>query len=227
MKLICTLTHTVWHMYVFMYVRTKCMYVRIHTKIFMKYVYILSLSLSLSLSLLLPPSPHSLTGELDANRPVPFRLTPALQNLISQISLAGPLQLSMVAAARCLVQPHFCLESILRAVLRDEFIAWRKVRIYKLAVYLSLPVSPPPPTHTHTQTHTHTHAHIHTILYYDLCATQYGIVYTVHTLAQYCTVSTLYIPELSNLIFFFPPRNTRNCPITTVQLALLILRMRL
>ena len=70
----------------------------------------------------------SITGELDANRPVPFRLTPALQSLISQISLVGPLQLSMVAAARCLVQPHFGLESLLRAVLRDEFIAWRKVR---------------------------------------------------------------------------------------------------
>ena len=41
----------------------------------------------------------------------------------------------MVAAARCLVQPHFSLESILRAVLRDEFIAWRKVRnIDRLAV---------------------------------------------------------------------------------------------
>ena len=68
-----------------------------------------------------------ITGELDANRPVPFRLTPALQSLISQISVVGPLQLSMVAAARCLVQPHFGLENILRAVLRDEFIAWRKV----------------------------------------------------------------------------------------------------
>ena len=68
-----------------------------------------------------------ITGELDANRPVPFRLTPALQSLISQISVVGPLQLSMVAAARCLVQPHFSLENILRTVLRDEFIAWRKV----------------------------------------------------------------------------------------------------
>ena len=52
-------------------------------------------------------------------------LTPALQSLISLISQAGPLQLSMVDAARCLVQPHF---GILRAMLRDEFIAWRKVR---------------------------------------------------------------------------------------------------
>ena len=40
----------------------------------------------------------------------------------------GPLQLSIKAAARCLVQPHaLCLESILRAMLRDESISWRKV----------------------------------------------------------------------------------------------------
>ena len=42
-------------------------------------------------------------GELDANHPVPFRLTPALQSLISQIGVVGPLQLSVVVAARCLV----------------------------------------------------------------------------------------------------------------------------
>ena len=62
-------------------------------------------------------------GEPDTNRPVPFRLTPALQLLISQISVVGPLQLSMVAVARCLVQPHFGLENILRAVLRDNELA--------------------------------------------------------------------------------------------------------
>ena len=48
--------------------------------------------------------------ELDANCPVPFCLTPAIQSLISQISVVGPLQLSIVAAARCLVQPHLCLD---------------------------------------------------------------------------------------------------------------------
>ena len=73
-------------------------------------------------------SPLHPSGELDANRPVPFRLTPSLSSLISPISLSGPLQLSMVATARCLVQPHFSLESILRTILRDEFIAWKKVR---------------------------------------------------------------------------------------------------
>ena len=74
----------------------------------------------------------SLSGELDANRPVPFRLTPPLQSFITQIGITGPFQLSILAAARCLVQPHHCLESILKAVLRDEFIAWKKVIIGRL-----------------------------------------------------------------------------------------------
>ncbi|XP_064401908.1 transformation/transcription domain-associated protein-like isoform X2 [Halichondria panicea] len=65
-------------------------------------------------------------GCLDAHRPVPFRLTPGLQTLITKLGLTGPLQMSMLSAARCLVQPSVSLESILRAVLRDEFISWRK-----------------------------------------------------------------------------------------------------
>ena len=67
------------------------------------------------------------TGHLDANRPVPFRLTPALQTLLTKLGMTGPLQMSMLATARCLVQPNVSLESILRAVLRDEFISWMKV----------------------------------------------------------------------------------------------------
>jgi hypothetical protein len=68
------------------------------------------------------------SGELDANRPVPFRLTPPLQSFITQIGITGPFQMTMLAAARCLVQPCHSLDSILRAVLRDEMIAWKKVR---------------------------------------------------------------------------------------------------
>ena len=75
-----------------------------------------------------------LVGELDANRPVPFRLTPSLQSLISPIGVTGPLQMSMVAASRCLVQPQYSLHSILRAILRDEFITWCKVR--SVTIYL-------------------------------------------------------------------------------------------
>lgn len=32
----------------------------------------------------------------------------------------------MVSAARCLAEPHFSIQSILKAVLRDEIIAWHK-----------------------------------------------------------------------------------------------------
>ena len=65
-------------------------------------------------------------GELDANRPVPFRLTPCLQSMISPLGMSGPLQMTMIATARCLVQPKFSLQSMLQAILRDEFIAWKK-----------------------------------------------------------------------------------------------------
>jgi len=67
-------------------------------------------------------------GLLDANRPVPFRLTPPLQSFITQIGITGPLQLSMLATCRAFVQPLYGLDSILKAILRDEFIAWKKVR---------------------------------------------------------------------------------------------------
>lgn len=69
------------------------------------------------------------TGDLDANRPVPFRLTPNILEYLSTIGINGPLTASMIAAARCLVQPSFKVQTILRAILRDEMIAGhRKVR---------------------------------------------------------------------------------------------------
>ena len=43
---------------------------------------------------------HWCAGELDANRSVPFRLTPAIEHLVSPIGIAGPLHMSMVAIAR-------------------------------------------------------------------------------------------------------------------------------
>jgi transformation/transcription domain-associated protein len=68
-------------------------------------------------------------GDLDANRPVPFRLTPNILEYLSTIGISGPLTASMIAAARCLVQPSFKVQTILRAILRDEMIAGhRKVR---------------------------------------------------------------------------------------------------
>ena len=69
-----------------------------------------------------------IVGELDANRPVPFRFTPSLQTFISPVGKTGALTMCMIAAARCLAQPYFSIQSLLRAVLRDEYIAWYKVR---------------------------------------------------------------------------------------------------
>jgi len=68
-------------------------------------------------------------GELDANRPVPFRFTPSLQTFISSLGKTGVLTMCMIAAARCLAQPYFSIQSLLRAVLRDEYIAWYKVKV--------------------------------------------------------------------------------------------------
>ncbi|CAG2123031.1 unnamed protein product, partial [Medioppia subpectinata] len=66
------------------------------------------------------------TGELDGNRPVPFRLTHNISELISWMGMSGPLTSSMIASARCLVTPNFKVQSILRAVLRDEMMMWHK-----------------------------------------------------------------------------------------------------
>jgi transformation/transcription domain-associated protein len=65
-------------------------------------------------------------GELDANRPVPFRLTPNIAEFLTATGVTGPLTASMVSAARCFVQPQYKLISLLRAILRDEYITWHK-----------------------------------------------------------------------------------------------------
>ena len=66
------------------------------------------------------------SGKLDSNRPVPFRMTPNITEFVTPVGVSGPLTASMISAARCFVQPSFKLPSILRAVLRDEMIAWNK-----------------------------------------------------------------------------------------------------
>ena len=66
------------------------------------------------------------TGELASNRAVPFRLTPNINELITSIGINGGLIASMIATARCLVQPNFKVSAILRAILRDEFLYWFK-----------------------------------------------------------------------------------------------------
>ncbi|XP_028844478.1 transformation/transcription domain-associated protein isoform X1 [Denticeps clupeoides] len=78
------------------------------------------------------------TGDLDANRPVPFRLTPNISEFLTAIGVSGPLTASMIAVARCFAQPNFKVDGILKAVLRDEIIAWHK----KTQEDTSLPLSP-------------------------------------------------------------------------------------
>jgi len=53
--------------------------------------------------------------------------------LLGPVAVAGPLTASMIAAARCLAQPSFKVQTILRAVLRDEMIAGhKKVQFFRL-----------------------------------------------------------------------------------------------
>ena len=78
------------------------------------------------------------SGDLDANRPVPFRLTPNMAEFLTSTGVTGPLTAAMVSAARCFVQPQYKLASLLRAVLRDEYITWhKKVRTHpKLSLFV-------------------------------------------------------------------------------------------
>ncbi|XP_065666832.1 transformation/transcription domain-associated protein isoform X3 [Hydra vulgaris] len=65
-------------------------------------------------------------GELDANRPVPFRLTPNLSEFITPVGINGIMTHCMIAVARCLVQPQFSISSYFKVILKDELIAWNK-----------------------------------------------------------------------------------------------------
>ena len=55
---------------------------------------------------------------------MPFRLTPNLVEFLTSTGVNGVLNGCMVAAARCFVQPNYKVESLLKAILRDEAIAW-------------------------------------------------------------------------------------------------------
>jgi len=65
-------------------------------------------------------------GELDANRPVPFRLTPNICELISPVGVTGIVTNCMISVARCLVQPQFSISSYFRTILKDEMLTWNK-----------------------------------------------------------------------------------------------------
>lgn len=72
---------------------------------------------------------------MDANRPVPFRLTHNISEFITPVGVNGPLSAAMISAARSLVQPNFKAQPILKAVLRDEILAWyKKVCVSKMSI---------------------------------------------------------------------------------------------
>lgn len=52
-----------------------------------------------------------ITGEFNSLRPVPFRLTPNIVEFLSDIGISGPLQASVIATARCFLQPSFQVNS--------------------------------------------------------------------------------------------------------------------
>lgn len=65
-------------------------------------------------------------GELKGQRPVPFRLTPNLTELITDMGIQGPLRGALDAMAHCLTDPQDRVISIFRAILRDEMLFWQK-----------------------------------------------------------------------------------------------------
>lgn len=60
------------------------------------------------------------------SKPVPFRLTPNIVNFLTSTGVNGPLSASIVAIARCLSQPNYQVPAILKAILRDEMIAFQR-----------------------------------------------------------------------------------------------------
>lgn len=64
--------------------------------------------------------------DLKSNRPVPFRLTPNLVELITQIGIIGPFRGTLEAVSNCFGKPKSRVISIIRAIIRDEMLFWQK-----------------------------------------------------------------------------------------------------
>jgi transformation/transcription domain-associated protein len=66
----------------------------------------------------------------NADRSVPFRLTPNIAEFITSAGINGVYNSIQIAQARCLVQPQYHFSWILRAILKDEILTCmsRKVR---------------------------------------------------------------------------------------------------
>ncbi|KAL7021314.1 hypothetical protein ACKWTF_011837 [Chironomus riparius] len=63
-------------------------------------------------------------GEMSSLKPVPFRLTPNITEFISNVGVLGPYTACMMATSRCFLQPNFQVPTILRTILRDEYIMY-------------------------------------------------------------------------------------------------------
>ena len=93
------------------------------------------------------------TGDLESNRPVPFRLTPNIAEFITAFGVSGPVVSSMISLARCLVYPNYKLQAILRAILRDEMICWlQKKQIDREMISAVSGTREPAPTETDSET---------------------------------------------------------------------------
>lgn len=57
-----------------------------------------------------------INGELNVTRPIPFRLTPNIAEFLTFIGISGPLQASVIATARCFLQPSFQVIKIIFVV---------------------------------------------------------------------------------------------------------------
>jgi transformation/transcription domain-associated protein len=86
-----------------------------------------------------------LIGELESNRPVPFRLTPNIAEFMTPFGVNGPIISGMISLARCLVYPNYKLQALLKAILRDEMISWMKKKQDDREIMLNLRGSPNEP----------------------------------------------------------------------------------
>lgn len=57
--------------------------------------------------------------------PVPFRLTPNIQNFMTPVGIEGPFVSCLVAAARSLTEPELELDQYLGPFIRDEVVYWQ------------------------------------------------------------------------------------------------------
>ena len=64
------------------------------------------------------------TGDFNSDRPVFSRLTPNVVEFITNAGLYGVLNTVKIAVSRCLMQPQFHLNWILKAIIKDEIHTW-------------------------------------------------------------------------------------------------------